>query len=207
MVSQSVAEALAVTAELCGGDISEAAAKIMLADLANYPERAVLDALVRLRREHKGRLSLAAIIERIDDGHPGAEEAWAMVPKTEYDTGVMTRQMGKALHAVQHLIDHGDMTAARMAFRETYTREVTQARAAGVPAAWEPSVGWDEHGRVAVLGEAVKAGRIALEAALHHVTGERVKDLLELASKPVPQLVAKQGVRDLVKAIAAKNGE
>src|SRR3990167_9980819 len=66
-----------VTGEVCGTDLSNPAAEVMVRELEQYPIDAVVSALKRCRREVTGRLSLATIIARIDDGHPGAEEAWA----------------------------------------------------------------------------------------------------------------------------------
>ena len=81
-LDNELAEALAVTAELTGTELSVAAAKVMATDLAAYPRQQVLGALARCRRELKTRLTMAAVIERLDDGRPGAEEAWAMIPKS-----------------------------------------------------------------------------------------------------------------------------
>lgn len=68
---------LSVTAEVCGGDLSEAAAKMFLFELEQYPAEAVMQALDRVRREHSGRMSLAAIISRIEDADESlAIAAW-----------------------------------------------------------------------------------------------------------------------------------
>lgn len=198
--SAAVQKALAVTAEVCGAELTAAAVDVMLADLSEYPEVAVLDALKRVRREHKGRLVLAAIIERIDDGRPGVEVAWAMVPRSERDTAVLTTEMLHALSAAQPLLDEGDEIAARMAFKEAYTKVVELARANGVSVRWQASIGWDANGRAAPLGEAVRIGRLSLAQAEQYVTGEALKDMLELAGvtshpalaapKPLPPAVA-----------------
>lgn len=177
----NMAEALAVTMEVCGSDATDAAVRIILADLAEYPEEVVLKALARVRRRCKGRLTLATILEQIDDGHPGAEEAWAMVPKNEADTAVLTGPMRRALYAVNGLICADDLIAARVAFKEAYTREVERAKETNEPASWEPSIGWDQTGRTGPLAEAVRLGRIQLDIALHHVIDDRAVELLQLA--------------------------
>lgn len=48
------------------------------------------------------------------------EEAWSHVPKLETDSGWMNRRMAKALGCAIHLIDAGDMIAARMTFKAAY---------------------------------------------------------------------------------------
>jgi hypothetical protein len=71
-------EMLVATAEVMGEQIRPAAAAYMVADLATYPLPVLANALTACRREVKGKLSLAAIMERIDDGHPAPNEAWAV---------------------------------------------------------------------------------------------------------------------------------
>lgn len=60
-----VLKALAVTAELCGTTLSDAAARIFASDLAAYSETQVLAALLKCRRELKGKLTPAEVIARI----------------------------------------------------------------------------------------------------------------------------------------------
>ena len=52
-----------------------------------------------------------------------------------------------------------------MAFKETYQRLVGEARDAGVPVSWSPSLGHDPAGREAALMAAVSKGRLSLEYA------------------------------------------
>jgi hypothetical protein len=69
--SSRLSEAVAVTLELTGTTLSEVAARMMADDLARYPEQQVMGALTRCRRELKGRLTIADVISRLDDGRPG----------------------------------------------------------------------------------------------------------------------------------------
>ena len=61
-------------------------------------------------------------------GHPDPETAWNLVPKSETDTAYVTAQMMAGLAACQDSLDRGDLIGARMAFLETYRRELQQAR-------------------------------------------------------------------------------
>lgn len=158
-------QALAVTAELTGTQLSDAAATMMAADLAVYPLPQVLGALTRCRRELKTRLTVAAIIERLDDGRPGSEEAWAMIPQDERGSVVWTQEMAEAFGVAQALIAVGDLIAARMAFRETYTALVTRARSEQRQVLWMPSFGHDQGGRQPAIEEAVTKGRIGINRA------------------------------------------
>ena len=94
--SKAILQAIAVTAELTGTQLSEPAARVFAGDLAAYPEAQVLGALTRCRKEVRGRLTLQDVIGRLDDGRPGAEEAWAMLPKDEAASCVWTDEMCSA---------------------------------------------------------------------------------------------------------------
>ena len=161
-VSDDLLEALAATAESIGAPpLSRMAKEFMCRDLEQYPETAVLMALSRVRREVKTqKLTLADIIERIDDGRPGAEAAWSAVSdSTEAKTLVLTEEMQEALAAAAPLMP-GDLVAARMAFIETYRRLILTGRAEGRPIKWRVSLGQDPVGRLPALREAVEKGRI-----------------------------------------------
>lgn len=161
----TIAEHLAVTIEVTGGEFSEAAIRLFAAELAEYEPAAVHGALKRCRRELTTRLTLAAVIERLDDGRPGAEEAWALLPKNEADSAVITGDMRAAMGPALELIAAGDAIAARMAFLEVYRRRIAIARAEKEPVTWLPSLGHDPDGRAAALADAVGKGRLAIEQA------------------------------------------
>ncbi len=106
------------------------------------------------------RKALAAAA--VHDGRPGVEEAWAMVPRDELWTVVWTEEMASAWGVAQPLLQEGDKVAARMAFKEAYTRAVDQARAAGTPVRWTASLGFDPDERAGALTRAVELGRLPL---------------------------------------------
>lgn len=165
MPSTELIQAVAVTAELCGRVFSEGAARMFVQDLAAFPEAAVMKALARCRREVKGVLTTQDVISRIDDGRPGVEEAWAAMPFDEMKTVVWTDEMARAYGVARGLLADGERVAARMAFKEAYTRMVGEARDAGIPVVWTPSLGDDKNGRDAVLSEAVAQGKLSYEHA------------------------------------------
>jgi hypothetical protein len=176
MASIDLIQAIAATAELCGTNLSEAAAGMLLGDLSEYDERGVLVALTKCRKELKGRLTLAEIISRIDDGRPGAEEAWSMLPRDEATTVVWTDEMNQAWGAVQNLISDGEVVAARMAFKETYSRIVTEAREGRQPARWTVSLGHDVPGRKTALLMAVAKRRLTADHACALIPNFEVED-------------------------------
>lgn len=177
MPTLTLLEAVAVTAELCGRTFSEPAARVFVADLAAYPEGAVLKALTRCRKEVRGALTVADVVQRIDDGRPGPDEAWAQLPKNEGDSAVWSAEMSEAFAIASPLLADGDAIAARMAFREAYKRLCEAARDAGQPVQWTPTLGHDPRGRVAAVERAVQLGRLSAATA---------QALLPAPSAPVP---------------------
>ncbi len=170
MASSKLLEAIAVTAELCGRTFTPIAARVLADDLSSYDEHAVMRALTRCRKELKpGQFCLEAITSRIDDGRPGVEEAWAMLPHDEYKTVVWTEEMVKAWSVALPLIEDGEMVAARMAFKEAYTKAISEAREQRTTIKWTASLGHDKNGRENVLIEAIEKGRL---------TAPQVKGLL-----------------------------
>lgn len=164
--SVNVLEALAVTAELTGTQLSAVGARVMAQDLAPYPEIQVLGALARCRKELKGKLTVADIVTRLDDGRPAPEEAWAMLPFDERQTTVWTEEMAGAWGVALPLIEEGERVQARMAFLENYKSRVQKARDAGDPVRWTVSLGYDKESRAPALAEAVRLGRIGKDRAM-----------------------------------------
>ena len=176
--SEQVAKALGVAAEVIGQELSQTAVLVMAEDLAGFPESAVLSAIQRTRKECT-RLVLAHIIERIDDGRPGPEEAWQMIPRDEASSVVWTDEMAEASGG----IDLGDKVAARVAFLERYRSLVSRARNDGVPVKWWPSLGHDPAGRATVIREAVERGRLSYDR------GRQLVPALEAPSGDVMGLI------------------
>lgn len=166
MANVNVLKAIAVTAELCGRTLSEPAARMFVEDLSAYPEDQVLKALERCRREVRGLLTVADVINRMSDGRPAADEAWAIAlrGRDEAETVVWTEEIQAALAAAQPVIDLGDDVGARMAFKDAYTRLVSEARDARKPAQWSASLGWDVSRRHKVLDDGVRAGLLSAPA-------------------------------------------
>jgi hypothetical protein len=200
MPSIELIQAVAVTAELCGRTFSEGAARMFVQDLAGFPEQAVIKALARCRREVKGMLTIQDVITRIDDGRPGAEEAWAQMPFDESQSVVWTDEMCRAFGVARGLLEEGDKVAARMAFKEAYTRMVGESRDLGRPVVWTPSLGYDKNGHAAELSEAVSLGRLSYEHA------ESICFGLPRPSATITHLEAPKTFAQLA-GMAAKRGE
>lgn len=161
-----LAREVGIAAAVTGTELSVHALAAMVEDLAGYPLERAVHAIRRARREVT-RLTLAAIIERVEhgDGHPGPDEAWAMCPLTEAETTVWTGEMARAFAIAHPLIQAGDRIGARMAFKDAYQREVDEARLERRPVQWHASLGTDVAAREKAIATAVARGRLTVERA------------------------------------------
>lgn len=142
-------------------------------DLQDYPLHEVEIGLQQHRRDpERGRFlpMPADIIAQIkgivaNDGRPGAEEAWALSLRSrdEAATIVWTAEMSEAMGICQPLLSVGDEIGARMAFKESYTRLVNEAREARRRPEWIASLGFDAASREAALLPHVQAGRLSAD--------------------------------------------
>jgi hypothetical protein len=173
---------LGATAEVMGMQMQPAALMLMAEDLSIYPLADILSAIRRCRKELKGRLSLAEIIDRIQsaDGMPGADEAWAAMSRPEGDTIVITEEMAEAMQYARPLLNDGDKTGARMAFKDAYTRLVAQARDRNLRPKWFVSLGHDKDGRAAPVAEAIRTGKLNLDLTLPILGPDQQAEVLQL---------------------------
>jgi len=195
-VSANLIKAIAVAQEVTGTPVmSDPAMLAFIADLRSYPEPHVLAALRRCMREVKGKLTLADIISRIDDGRPPPEIAWSMVPKNEAASVCWTSEMRDAFAVAYRLIESGDTVQARMAFLEAYRNQVQRARDARLLVEWHFSLGTDKDARELVILDAAEKGRVSIEGAQrllpYHRADEAVNArLLAIANASLKRLPA-----------------
>lgn len=160
-MEQHLIKSLAVTFEMiCGREIAKPVAALMIEVLDNYDPHHVDRALRRCLTECKGSLALADIVSRIPTARPSANEAWAMLPRSEADTVVWTDEMREAYGTALPIMD--DRIAARMAFMEAYNRAMLSAPNPMVPPAWSVSFGSDVAQRAQKITEAVAMGRLPM---------------------------------------------
>ena len=179
-------ELLLVTMQVYGASLTAGAISIWWSALERYPfahVRGSLSAHVKNPSAGKFAPKPADIIGHIQsrDGRPGAEEAWAMIPKDEATTVVWTAEMAQSHGVALPLIEQGDLVAARMAFIEHYRMLVQAARNESSAVIWEPSLGHDPMGRECALMDAQRKGRL---------TAEHVAGLLPYRDQPPPAVAA-----------------
>lgn len=215
-----LALAIAATAEVLGQSITTDAAEMMADDLSGYQADVIAGALKSCRRELTGKLTLAAILQRIQaaDGRPGKDEAWsiALSAADESETVVMTAEILQAMTAAQPVLDLGDKVGARMAFMSAYERLVIAARAEAMPTTWSVSLGFDPKRRVTAIESAVRMQLITHQAGAQYLSDLRIapitNDGMAIAGlltgkvvQPSPKLRAKLAeVRSIVTAAKAR---
>ena len=159
-----LAVALCATAETLGQTLSANAAALMAQDLADYGMDDLANALQACRRELTGKLTLAAILQRIQeaDGRPDPNEAWsiALAASDEAESVVLTEEIRQAMSASAPGMAQRDKVGARMSFLSAYQRLVDTARRVGLPVVWSLSMGHDPQRRIAALEEAGRLGRL-----------------------------------------------
>jgi len=173
--NEDIFKHLAITAEVCGADLSREAGLIICEELSKHPLQAVTEALSRVRREHQGRLTLAAILSRLDDGRPSTAQAWAAYPRDESVTVCVTEETLRAGAGLSGLIEQ-DERQAFFAFRDAYETIVKQNRANGVPVKWTVSLGFDSAGRAPVIQDALAQGKIGAREAQAMLPDLRIPD-------------------------------
>lgn len=187
---QMFGELLTATMEVYGTPITPASIGIWWAALEAHPLAEVRAALsAHVKNVTTGRFSpkpadLLALLQQ-NDGRPGPEEAWALLPKREGDTAVWTAEMAKAFGVCLDLLDT-DTVAARMAFKEGYAKAVQETRDHGEPVKWSVSLGHDIHGREGPIRQAVELGRLPAAHARTLIPDLRISD-------PVLKLIGKNG--------------
>lgn len=159
-----LAAAIVATAETLGHTISANAAEMMADDLAGYEPDDIGNALRACRLELTSKLTLAAILQRIQsaDGRPDPNEAWSMAlaAADEAESVFLTTEIQLAMSASAPALAVGDKVAARMSFLSAYQRLVDKARREAKPVAWNLSMGHDPQRRVAAVEEASRLGRL-----------------------------------------------
>lgn len=196
---KAFAELLRGVSEVYGTTMGSTGLEIWWNALAEFPIAAVRAALSgHVKDPVAGKFSPkpSDLIARIQaqDGRPGAEEAWSMMPRDEDTSVVWTEEMAQAFGVAGPLLADGDAIAARMAFLERYRTLVQEARDARKPVRWEPSLGHDPAGREGALLRAVELGRISAQHArglLGHKASDQVIAQLEAKAGPL-RLVSSQ---------------
>jgi hypothetical protein len=177
--------------------------------------RAAFDAHIKDPKRGQYAPAPADILAHIEgmaanDGRPGTEEAWAMAMRAsdESETVVWTEEMAMAWQVCQPVMAMGDEVGARMAFKESYARQVEDARKLMRPVSWSTSLGHDAKKRLSALTKAETLGLIgageALRLAPPEVGSDALTLLLESSVKRGPDVVDPDVIRERVAELKSK---
>jgi hypothetical protein len=146
--------------DVYGRERSPTALALWFKVLGQFELQPVADAMAEHMRISKFAPTPADIVQALtrQDGRPTADEAWSMIPRSEYESVIWTDEMSKAFALAAPLLEAGDQVAARRAFIDRYESEVKAARAQGKPVNAWPSWGFDAAGRDQALAKAVETG-------------------------------------------------
>jgi hypothetical protein len=205
----SVVKMLGLVCEITATQLSKPAATLMVKALSNYPAKQVLSALERCAAECKFRLTLADVISRLDDGRPGAEEAWGAMPKTEDEAGLVTDEMSIAWGAASKLFLE-DHIGARKTFLEVYAESVRKARADSRPVVWRVSPGFDKASTESVAIEGMKRHLLPIPSALQYIAPDHHEFALHAAGlgpRALPPPKTTERIKQLVAGVTARLSE
>lgn len=154
-------------AECHDTEITESRAALIEYDLNGCTLDEVNDAWRRYRSVPTNtRMPTAAqLIQYIPDGHPSAQESFAMIPRNEYTSVIWSDEMRFAYGVCESLIREGNITGAFFAYKEEYDRLVQESRMKRRKPKWSPSFGDDKAGREVALVTAIEKKRISLDLA------------------------------------------
>ncbi len=207
-IAEQILQAITVTAELTSTTFSEPAKVAMVEELLNYEPVAVMAALNRCRKELTGRLTLAAVLDRIDTGLPGANEAWNLIVegwRHEELTVVMPEIAQLSASSAFAIWDGGDKVGARMAFLEDYERRKANADIGNIK--WVVSAGTDHENRARRVLEAVKQGKLPSQTAHLYLPTEATEERHLLLTGQVMTKEQKQLGKQKTQGLLAYLGE
>lgn len=208
---EEIIKALTATYELLGQQISAVALTVIADDLEPYGLESVLKALASCRKEVRGRLTPADIIDRIraNAGRPAPNEAWArcLPAADELVTVVWTSEMSAAWFAAWPVLQAGDEVGARMAFIESYKRAVAEAE--DTPPRWEVCLGHDPEQRAVAVQQAVEQGLLGRDTAARYLPAPEAPAAFSVAGlltgnvsvSPTAPEETKRRIREIVEMI------
>jgi hypothetical protein len=205
-MSREIAQAIAlITTEYDLTPFSDERVEMWMQALSNFPAGSVMKSVRSHITTNRFKPQLADIVagctSQLDGNWPSADEAWALMPKSEDDSAMLTNEMAQAMAAAAPLLEMRDKVAARMAFRDAYNRLVERAKIEGRSPQYFPSFGADGQRRVSMLASAVSAKQITLERATQALP-EYAPDLVRMLGVKNHPLLAGPSEADRAKVKA-----
>lgn len=168
MKNQEMLALISLIADYHGESISESRMQMFASDLSDYSAKEINEAWKKYRSTPTNlKMPMPAVLKQlVDDGHPTAQESWAMIPRDDRASVVWSDQMRSAYAVAEPLIREGNISGAFFAYREEYDRLIANARMNRQKPKWSASFGDDKSGRDAALIVAIEKGRLTPERAV-----------------------------------------
>lgn len=148
--------------EVCGQTPTDAAIALSFKVLDKYELSDIQKAISAHLETSSFTPKPADIISKLNqaDGRPNPDEAWAIAIASfdEDKTVILNDEISSSLSYAGDIYRDGDSTGARMAFKESYNKAISAARARGERVKWWPSMGFDVEDRRKALEKAVVDG-------------------------------------------------
>lgn len=161
------AEAFSVSQELQAGGkvLSNAAMFSAFKALSNYPLELVTAAIDKHIQTARFAVTVADIREMLETGNArlSAAESWAIMPKTEAESGCVTIEMLGAWEVCAELYASNQTFAAEKAFLAAYERLAKEADLQNQPVVWQITRGTDANHFVFTVKEATRLNRISTQ--------------------------------------------
>lgn len=148
-----------------GKQLSQGAMQMVIDALKHYPLSHLMAAISKHVQIGKFAPMPKDIIDLLEfrNKRMTADEAWAMMPRDESETVVMTEEMAAAYDVAFDQIIAGDLIAGRMSYKAAYDRLCLEAVIKNKPVVWKVSLGHDKKKIEPALLDAVEAGRLSKE--------------------------------------------
>jgi hypothetical protein len=180
--------------------ISASAKALFFQDLRGYPLQHIKGALAAHRVDPvRGKFTPkpADIVFQIEAHTPvqwlGADEVWALMPKSEDDSGILNQVTAQALAVAIPLLAEGDDSGARMAFRAAYNRLVERAKQGRQSPIHFLSPGKDRGAIEAVRAQGIEQGLLAApesaKSALLEAPIASIHDLRQALAEYKPKVI------------------
>lgn len=145
-----------------GKALSNTAMGMVFNALRNYPLQIIEQAINKHIQTAQFAPTPADIINLLKTGnkHLSPAEAWAIVPKTVFESGVITNEILRAWCIASELYEKKQVFAAEKAFLAAYARIVSESELVGKPVEWTLTKGSNHDMLKTVVEDAVRLGRL-----------------------------------------------
>lgn len=144
-------------------EINKTQIEMWVDEFKNFTPNEIFSAYLKLRSSST-RVPLPVHVKNIIFDFPTADEAWALIPKSEDDFAIWCDEMRIAFSVCRQLLEI-DEVAARMAFKGSYESEVLKSKSENKRPVWTASEGFKNNNKDSTLRMAIGRGWIKEDEA------------------------------------------